>query len=170
MSPVWLMDTKGTLSSLYPPCDIVMSHFSQHRKDDGIWYSRPFYSAPHGYKLCLCIVANGYGEGAGTRVSVSIFLMKGENDHQLQWPFEHDVTYRILNWKRDADHVTQTIPFKDVRPEIKGRVTTSKMAPSGPVHAQALSHSLLCGSKNEDVQYLIEDCLCVQVLKVQPPK
>ena len=92
--PGWLMDAKGTISSPYPPSIIVMPQFSQHKRNGCKWFSHPFYTQPGGYKLCLCVYANGAGSAKGKHISMSVYVMKGENDHQLQWPFEHDVTYR----------------------------------------------------------------------------
>ena len=167
----WLpMDTKGTLSALYSPCHIFMPHFSQHKSDGKRWFSQPFYSAPGGYKLCLCVDANGSVSAKGTHVSVFVSLMKGENDHQLQWPFEHDVLYGVLNWKRDANHVIGMTSFKNAPTKYKARVTSDQRAPQGFGCSQLLSHALLYGSQDEHVQYLNEDCLCLHVLKVEPPK
>ena len=147
-----------------------MPHFSQHKKDDDRWFSQPFYSSPEGYKLSLCVVANGYDDGKGTHISVFVFLMEGENDHQLQWPFEHSVTYGILNWKRDENYVINAIPFKDVPAQSKSRVTSGETASVGFGTPQFLSHALLYHTKDEHVQYLHEDCLCLRVLKVELPK
>ena len=82
-----------------------MLQFSQHVRDDDRWYTQPLYLAPGGHRLCLCVDANGYGSDAGTHISVFVIIMKGENDHQLQWPFQHDVMCGILNWKRDENHI-----------------------------------------------------------------
>ena len=164
------MDTRGTLSSPYPPCDIVMPYFSQKRRENYQWYSRPFYSAPGGYKLRLSVFANGYGNGKGTHVSLGIFLMKGENDDHLEWPFKHDVMYRILNWKRDEKHVVSKIAFKNAVRGENARVTTAITTANGGGQPKVLSHALLYDSKDEHVQYLNEDCLCVEVLAVEPPK
>ena len=168
--PGWLMGTKGTLSSPYPPCHVVMPRFSQHKKDDDKWYSQPFYSVPGGYKLCLCVVANGWDDGIGTHIGIAVFLMKGENDHHLQWPFEHDVTYGILNWKRDENHVIKTTHFKNAPTECKERVTSEQRAESGWGFPQILPHSSLSDGDANNTQYLHNDCLCLQVLKVEPPK
>ena len=150
-----------------PPCIFVMSRFSQHKKDDDRWLSQPFYSAPGEYKLCFSVKANG---GKGTHVSVYVRLMKGENDDHLQWPFEHAVTYRILNWKRDDNHVIKTIPFKKSPAMDKARVTSSERAPSGYGDFKVISHTLLYSSEDGHIQYLNEDCLCLQVVKVEPSK
>ena len=170
IGPQWLVDPKGTLSSPYPPCHIVMPHFSQHKKDDDQWYSQPFYSSPGGYKLRLYVFANGYGDAKGTHITIFINLMRGENDNHLQWPFEHHVTYGILNWKRDENHVIYTTDFKTASTTSKDRVRAGEKAHTGYGHGKVLSHASLYDSENQHIQYLYEDCLCVQVLKVEAPK
>ena len=95
--------------------------------------------------------------------------MKGENDDRLQWPLEHDVTYGILNWKRDENHVIYTTDFKTALKEGKERVTLRQKA-KGWGGSQFLPHSSLSDGANENTQYLYQDCLCLQVLKVDPPK
>ena len=66
---------------------IKMSQF-QKKKNSGIkndwWYSNGFYISEGGYKICLGVVANGYGITAGNHVSAGIFLMRGEYDDRLQ--------------------------------------------------------------------------------------
>ena len=168
--PGWLMDTKGALSSPYAPTHIIMPRFSQHKRDDDSWFSEPFYSNPGGYKLCLRVDANGDGCGKGTHVSVFVYLMKGENDHQLQWPLEHNVTYGIVNWKRDKNHVIRTSHFKNAPTKCNRRVTSLDRAECGLGRAKFLPHSSLSDGAANDTQYLQNDCLCMQVLKVEPPK
>ena len=167
--PAWLMDTNRTLSVCYPPCYFIMQRYSRHKRQDDQWYSQPFYSEPGGYKLCLNIPANGSGSGKGSHISVSVFLMKGENDHQLQWPFEHDVTCAILNWRKDENHVTNTIHFKSAPKEYKDRVSSMHRAEKGWGLAKFLPHSSLHDSatKCTTTQYLYQDCLCVQILEVE---
>ena len=164
------MNMKGTRSSPYPPTIIIMPQFSQHKKDVDRWYSQPFYSWPGGYKLCLCVTANGRGSGKGTHISVFVYLMKGENDHLLHWPFEYDVTYGILNWKMDENHVVKTIDFMTAPVEWKQRITSQERAEGGRGLFQFLPHSSLSNAAVKDTQYLHNDCLCLQVLKVEPPK
>ena len=168
--PGWLMDTKGTVSSPFPPTNIVMPRFSQHKRDDDSWYSQPFYSRPGGYKLCLRVDANGIIDGKGTHVSVFVYLMKGENDDQLQFPFEHNATYGILNWKRDENHVIKTTHFKTIPKEYKQRVTSGERVAKGWGFTKFLPHSSLSDGAAKDTQYLHNDCLCLQVLNVEPPK
>ena len=47
--------------------------------------------------------SSGCGNGAHD-VSVNAFLMKGEHDDQLQWPFEGNLIIELLNWREDQGH------------------------------------------------------------------
>ena len=60
-------------------------------------YSPPFYSSPHGYRLCLRAYLNGDGTGKGTHISLFIVLMKSEYDDLLSSPFRHTVTMSLIN-------------------------------------------------------------------------
>ena len=40
------------------------------------WYSPPFYTGPGGYKMCIRVVTHGVGSGAGSHVSVTVYLMR----------------------------------------------------------------------------------------------
>ena len=41
-------------------------------------YSRPFYTDPHGYKMCAVIYLNGDGVGKGSHLSLFFAVMRGE--------------------------------------------------------------------------------------------
>ena len=75
-----------------PPVDIIMDDFEEHKKNDNDWYSPPFYSHVGGYKMCLKVYANGVGDAKGTHVSVYVYLMRGEFDDDLKWPFSAHIT------------------------------------------------------------------------------
>ena len=111
-----------------PPCYTVMDNFSQHKKDGDTWCSTPFYSGPKGYKMHLQVDANGDGSGAGTHVSVFVQIIKGEYDDTLTWPYAGTITYEIINWKEDSNHVKYTSGFSeellDVVTNQQERITT----------------------------------------------
>ena len=75
--------------------DITMNKFEKHRKKGDMWYSPPFYSHVGGYKMCLKVCANGYGNGRSTHVSVGVNLMRGEFDDRLKWPFNGSITVKL---------------------------------------------------------------------------
>ena len=67
--------------------EFIVAYFEEFRKDSDTWYSPHFYTHHCGYKMCLSIDANGIGCGEGTHLSVFMYLMRGEFDDQLKWPF-----------------------------------------------------------------------------------
>ena len=50
---------------------------------------------------------------ACTHVSVYVYLMKGEYDSRLVWPFRGDITIQLVNHNNDQDHHEWTVPFND---------------------------------------------------------
>ena len=43
----------------------TMDKFKQRKRDSEVWYSPPFYTHHKGYKMCVGIYANSYGEHKG---------------------------------------------------------------------------------------------------------
>ena len=69
-----------------------MPNFSYYSHSGKLWHSPPFYYR-EGYKMCLAVYANGVGEGAGTHVSLSLLLLRGEYDDELQFPISLKSTW-----------------------------------------------------------------------------
>ena len=61
--------------------------------------------------MCIVMLPNGWGYGAGTHVSVSVHLMRGEYDNKLVWPFRGDITIQLVN--HNSDHCERTMHFDD---------------------------------------------------------
>ena len=100
--PSWC-DVMYTNSSTHP-CTRTLTRYSEYKKTNSKWHSLPFYSSDKGYKLKLCVYANGCGSGKGTHLSLYVYLLKGEYDDQLQWPFNANITVQLLNWSGDNSH------------------------------------------------------------------
>ena len=64
--------------------------------------------------MCIRVTANGLGKGAGTHVSVAVYLMTGEYDSRLVWPFRGDITIQLVSYSNDQDHYEQTVHFNYV--------------------------------------------------------
>ena len=143
-----------------------MHNFSEHKRVSDAWWSTPFYTGPDGYKLQLRVDANGDGSGKGTHVTVGVYLMKGENDDILTWPFKCDTTIRLLNWREDKGHVEKTIDFND-NTDIKcrKRVMEGDTAPGG-LGYDFISHSDLYYNITNNTEYINNDVLCFVVSKV----
>ena len=148
-----------------PPCYVAMDNFSQHKKDGDRWCSTPFYSGPQHYKMRLKVHANGFSTGAGTHVSVYVQIIQGEYDDTLTWPYTGTVTYEIINWKGNRDHVKRTADFskESVIAGGYGNKPTGKNRSHGWGHNKALSHNELYGSNS---QYVNNDILCIRVSSI----
>ena len=107
--------------------------------------------------------ANGRGRGAGTHVTVSAHLMRGEYDDWLVWPFRGDITIQLVNQNSDQDHVEETVQFNNPTVEVSQRVTARERALTGMGYSQFISHLKL---QFTTTQYLKNDCLKFRVTKI----
>ena len=151
------------------PTELTMTNFEQLKTDNSDWYSPPFYTHPQGYKMCLCVYANGWKAGKGTHISVYACLMRGEFDDLLKWPFQGRVTVAMLNQLEDNHHITKTTAFTD-KAEAKqvGRVTDGERSPSGLGRHTFIAHTDLSYKPAKNCQYLKYDCLQFRIVKVDP--
>ena len=86
------------------PVVIKVSEFERkkHNKDD--WFSHFFFTHEKGYKMKLNVVPAGWNWCEGSHVSISLYLMKGPNDHHLQWPMQKRIQVKLLNQESDNYH------------------------------------------------------------------
>ena len=63
--------------------------------------------------MCLNVFANGYGDGEDTHVSVYVYLMRGDNDINLKWPFKGTIKVSLLNQLEDGQHLTEQVCSPD---------------------------------------------------------
>ena len=70
-------------------------------------YSPPFYTSPHGYRMCIRVYLNGDGLGKGTHISVFFVLMKSEHDCLLSWPFKQSVRFTLINQINQANSISE---------------------------------------------------------------
>ena len=132
------------------------------------WFSPPFYSHPGGYKMCIRVDANGFGEGAGTHVSVFVYLMRGKNDDNLPWPFTGEVTITLLNQLADKNHYTDKVSFPQDH-EASRRVVSSEWFPRGYELRKFIPHNRLDRDAAKNCHYLKDDCLFFQMkIKTKP--
>ena len=149
----------------YAPFHFKLTDFSEQKltkKSD--FYSKPFYTHPGGYRASINVCANGSGDGENTHISVYVYLMKGENDDSLSWPFTGTVTLRLLNQLEDENHCLMDIPFKlDNLCGSGSRVTGDKKYGTGWGFQEFISHSDVDHNSARNCQYLKDDCLYFRV-------
>ena len=151
-----------------PPPDIVMNEFERLKKEDERWLSPAFYTHVGGYKLCLLIRANGRDAGKGTHVSVYFFMMKGEFDSHMKWPFKGELTVELVNKKEGGEKYERNIGHtdSDERGSIFQRVTKGERAATGLGLPRFISHAYLYKPEN-GWEFLLNDTLIFRVTKVE---
>lgn len=70
------------LRNLGDTCSFRMSDYSLKRSRKSMWFSPPFF-VQGGYKMKVCVYANGINSGASSHISVSLLVLF---DDQLEWP------------------------------------------------------------------------------------
>ena len=146
------------------PVEFTMTDFEKHKRDGDFWNSEPFYTHPHGYKMCICVYANAYGYGEGTHLSVFGNLMRGQFDNHLKWPFQATVTIQLINQLHDKEHHMDTILFDTA--DLGSRVTVGECSPDGYGCPKFLPHSELSYNPTKNRLFLKDDCLRFRVTQV----
>ena len=133
-----------------------LSGYANKKENDDAYYSPTFYTHQGGYKMCILIYPNGYGdgEGEGTHVSVFTKLLEGRYDNNLHWPFLGTVTYELLNQLGDDNHhrMVRTFTTRD-NTSVSCIESYSKFIP----------HSSLGHNSATNTQYLLDDTLYFRV-------
>ena len=156
-----------------PPPDIIMNEFERRKEESESWYSPAFYTYVGGYKMCFNIDANGWDAGEGTHVGVCVYMMKGEFDSHLKWPFKGEITVELVNQKEGGKNYAKNYAIKPVKHrdsekynEDFQRVTEGERAETGWGYPQFLSHADLY-KPEEGKEYLLNDTLIFRVTKVE---
>ena len=158
----WLQNTPTCYP--IPPWVIKMEGFQEKKENDEEWYSDPVYSHFGGYKMCVCLYANGHKEGRGTHVSLFICFMQGDNDDNLKWPFKGTIEVSLLNQLVDQQHYTQPWSLDDCVPEgIGGRVMNRQRAEKGFGDPYFICQQDLGYQSYESCQYLSNSTLYLRV-------
>ncbi|XP_022808106.1 TNF receptor-associated factor 2-like isoform X2 [Stylophora pistillata] len=88
-----------------------ISDYARKRNDavtgQQVSFNSPFfYTSRQGYKMCVRLYLNGYGQGKGTHLSMFFVVMRGEYDAGLDWPFRQKVTFMLLD-QDGVEHVVE---------------------------------------------------------------
>ena len=125
---------------VYPPVDFYLLEFSYYKQANKKWASKPFYTHPGGYKMCLNVFANGIGKGKNSHVSVFVNLMKGSFDSDLAWPFQGEIVVSLR--LESEDDIVKALVFGPKSPaKATQRVTEGEMNEFGQGEAQFVHYS-----------------------------
>ena len=126
-------------------------------------HSPAFYTSPGGYKMCIRVYANGAGDGKGSHISVYAYLMKGENDDHLPWPFTGTVTVELLNQIEDKNHFSRSTKFLPENAASQRVMNQEQISFNGYGQSRYFSHSALGYNTTTNNQYLMNDCLYFRI-------
>ena len=149
--------------SFIPPPAIIMTDFSQHKSAGDSWQSPPFYSHIGGYKMCLEVDAKGYGDE--TQVSVFVYLMRGEYDDDLLWPFRGYIKFQLCNCREDTRHIEHRLDF-DGAGDAAEQVTECERAHNG-WGGDIIPHTALCYDASKNTEFLVNDSLKFRVTAIK---
>ena len=141
-------------------CEFTLTEFSKRKQSNNQFYSPPFHTHHHGYKMYLDVYSNGYRSSKSTHVSVSVSMMTGDNDDQLQWPFTGDIVIELLNWREDNGHHSVTLSSFDFDKVTQGIVGNCMG------NSKFISHLSLPYSRSTNTEYLHNDSLHMRVNQV----
>ena len=162
-----ILNTFDQISLRTPPCQFVMTDFVQHKECGRMWQSPSFYTHREGYRMCLQMAVNGLSGGYDTHISVFNYVVRGEFDTRLMWPFRGTVTIQIVNQLKDEGHHTRTISYTDTTPETSAAQVTDGERAFGWGWTKFLLHTELGLSVANNCQYLMDDCLFFRIVSIK---
>ncbi len=145
---------------------IKITSFKQKKSQANISFSSGFSTSEKGYKMCLRVDANGEGAGAGTHVSVYAYLMKGDHDDTLTWPFTGSVTFELLNQLEDKNHYKLTLTFP--ADSVGSQQVVEGERGRGWGNPEFISNAALNYNASTNTQYLKDDTLVFRVSAEAP--
>ena len=144
--------------------EFIITRFSHRIRLKNTYFSPPFYTSACGYKMFLKVNAAG---DVGTHVAIHGFLMKGEYDDSLSWPFCADIVIDILNWRGDHSHHREILHFNnDSCDDVCARVYDDSLTPKGRGNNEVIPHSDLFFKYFLSTKYLEDDCMCIRIYDV----
>ena len=115
--------------------------------------------------MCLYVDANGVGDGAGTHVSVFVYLMRGEYDDRLVWPFRGAITIQLVNQISDWEHHEHTVFFHEGTGESSHRVISRVRASNGWGTHELIRHTKV-EAITPTIRYIKDKCMKLRVVNV----
>lgn len=155
--PPWVNPAVG---SSYP-C-FTISEFTKRKAFNNRYYSNAFSSHYNGYKMQISVQA-----AKGESIGLHLYLMKGPNDHQLQWPFQGDVVVELTNWRSDKGHHSKMISLSSkCTNTVCDRVLTNDRGTDSWGYENFISHQSLPFNPETNTEYLQKDCLHFRIKEV----
>ena len=158
------------------PVILKMNKFEKLRRNGSSWFSPPFFTHNHGYRLLLCVVTAGNDAAArqDNFMSLGICVMQGHYDNEVTWPMEGVVRVYLLNQLSTEDDdgnyvMTICLPDAPLFPvNATLRVTTGEEAsiksPMGLMSSTMLGTSKFISLERlTSCKFLKDDCIFFKV-------
>lgn len=137
-----------------PPFYFTLDNFDHYKKNSLKWFSPPFYTHCFGYRMCIGVDAGGHSVGEGSHVSLLVYLLPGEHDENLNWPFRGTVKISLLNERRDGNHFESAVEFDEDTPLVNSAQVTESDRSTGWGNAMFIAHSKLGHDPSLDCEFL----------------
>ncbi|XP_028393451.1 TNF receptor-associated factor 4-like [Dendronephthya gigantea] len=134
---------------------------SQSSNQYGEIFGVPFYTY-HGYRMVLKVNLNEAPSGKAEYMGVYLYLLEGDHDDKVEWPFNKIVTFIIVDQQDDSEYVKnhQMKLYPDEEEQNEKPILLKSS--SGVDCTQYVLHSILCKR-----QFLKDDTLFI-ALAIQP--
>ena len=141
--------------------------FAEKKKKNVEYFSTPFYTHPQGHKMAINVDTNGYGSYKGSHISVWAYLMKGEYDDQLEFPFMGTFVFELLNQLENKHHHKDSYTFDGTEDGSKRVTDSDRVGEAIGIYA-FIPHSELGFNRLKNCQYLKDDCLVFRIYVEMP--
>ena len=160
-SEVWYISQQADFPIL--PVSLNMTRVKERKDSRNPWFSMPFYTHQEGYKMRLVVYPDGKRSGAGTHISVAIYLMSGKYDAKLEWPLNITLEITLVNQLFKDTHTISRV-YRSYTSfhnnDITGRVQDDTMAKHGIIYPLFASHKYT-------ISYVEYDSLYFKVSRVE---
>ena len=136
----------------------VLTDYQEKRRDRVDWYSPPYHTHSHGYKMCVNVDLSRSKE----ELCVYSCLLPGEYDDGLKWPFRWMVVLQLLNQLSDDNHYDYVFDYSQAHCEFQRARTGCRyhLSPS----TNCLPLTALEYNSSKKCQYLKNDCLKFKIV------
>ena len=152
---VFRLENQSSLSEGGLQVTFMVSEYSYKKRNDCRHDSEPFFTSLTGYKMCLQIRYHTLVKASS--ISVSLKILHGPHDDQLDWPLKGTFIIELLNQLEDKNHLRETLDFpgdgEHCRPGASGR--------GNAIFISQTQYRLNLYSSN--IQYVKDDKLYIRV-------
>ena len=132
-----------------PPLYFTMVNVDHYQRNKCSYFSKPFYSHPGGYKMYVKISFVDFVY-IGEYMSLFVYILRGEFDEELQWPFDGEVTIQLYNRTEQEWSSEQSIALNE---KECGLDVVSKPVDQLASFGWGLSSNLPCSVLKRDFQH-----------------